>query len=195
MFLHRRVELATNHDFGRGQRGVRVALPQVDAVADVARPLGVELDRSRAQRFFGRRQDGQVFIDDAHQSRRGRGRFGRLGDHRADLIALAAHEAVAEYLLVAADQAADVHRHIGGGDHVHHTGQSQGRCGVERTDEGVRPPGKDDLHVQHAVHGDIGGIGRAAGHLGPAIETLHGLTDNLQLRHDPPPAPRPEWRR
>ena len=91
MFLHRGVELAGDDDLGGGQGGIRVTQAQVNAVADVARPVIVQLHRVRVQSFFGRGQRRQVFIHHAYQSRSGGGRLGRLGHHGAYLVALEAH--------------------------------------------------------------------------------------------------------
>ena len=120
----------------------------------------------------------QILVPDLDQ-RGGRGGLLRcLGDHRGHPVADEAHNLIAEHRLVRDHQAVAVVGHVTGGENGMHARLGQGAGRIHGEESRVRPPGEDQLHVQHAGQRQIPGVSRAAGDLGLCVAAHHGLSDS-----------------
>ncbi len=120
----------------------------------------------------------------------GGGAFG-LGHDQGHLIADKAHHVgsrlgragTAQHRLVRRLQAVLVDRHVRRGENGDDTGHGLCLGGVDAQDTGVRPPGEEDLHIEHALHRQVTGILGLSSDLGASVHAGDRLTNNT--RHKP----------
>ena len=79
-------------------------------------------------------------------------------------------------------QAILVDRDIFGGVDGNYAWRSQGFVKVDVFDARMWTPGKQDFHVQHALHRQVARVRRFACHFAEGIDTGQGLTNNF-CRH------------
>ena len=152
--------------------------------------LGGFDDATRGAGVRDGHQDGQVFVGDLRQLRRGQRLIPGLGGDGEQRLADVLDQAVSEERIVAG-HGADVvgPGDVPGGDHIDDAGRGSDGGQVERDDAGVRPLAHAQDHMQQLARlGDVVDIERPAGDMTLGAVMTDGCVDHA-ISHGPAPHP------